>query len=57
MKESKTSLGVTKLQEVLGGSMYRARGGFWNRVFPGGEDRCLPGGEDGIGSEAARKEG
>ena len=54
VKESETSLGMTKLQEVLGGSRYRAQGRFWYRALPVGEDRALPGGEDGIRSEAAR---
>ena len=57
VKEGETCQGVTKLQEVLGRSRYRARGGFWYRVLPGGEDRALPGGEDGIGFEATKKEG
>ena len=56
VRAGKTRQRMTKLQEVLVGSRYRARGRFRYRVLPGGEDRALPGCEDGIVFEAARKE-
>ena len=56
VKTGKTCQRMTKLQEVLVGSRYRARGGFWYRVNPQGENRALPGGVDGIVFKVARKE-
>ena len=37
VKESKTSLLVTKLQEMLGRSRYRVRGRSWCRALQGGQ--------------------
>ena len=56
VKAGETRQHTIKLQRVLVGSRYRARGGFRYRALCGGEFRDLLGGEDGIVFEAGMEE-